>query len=238
VALGEVLVISMLAIALIGTLIVFTADAIRESRDQAKSADSSRPVQWLNLSASDGIDPDHSWVWQINARLSPEIIEITNLASPGATASQLAQLLQAGDPDTEIDIATIWIGAEDFLAGTQILEYEECLGSILSGLAARHTVVLVGNLPDLAPELVAAKLADTRAVRPVIDQWNATIARLTSSYGGTLIDVDQPLDPTHSPIRYLYMTRFEPNPEAQSYIADRFAAAMEEALGQNISPNT
>ena len=220
----------MLVVALIGALIVFTSDAIRDSHEQGNSADFSGPIRWLNVSASDGVDPDQSWVSQINAGFSIEVIELTNLASPGATANQLAQLIRAGDPEAEVDIATVWIGVEDFLAGTQILEFEECLGSILSWLTAKRATILVGNLPDLAPELVAAKLADARAIHPVLDQWNASIARLSSSFSVTLVDLNQPLDPTHSSVRFLYSTSFDPNPEAQTFIADRFAAAMAEAL--------
>jgi hypothetical protein len=232
--LGQALVISMLVIALIGVLVVFTSDAIRETKAQNPSEVSSKPVQWLNLSGTDAVDQDLSWVDQIRADSPQDEFVLTNLATPGATASQLAQLLLAGDSDAEVDIATLWIGPEDFLAGIQILEFEEYLNSILAWLTSKQATILVGNLPDLTAELVAAKLAELNAVRPVIEQWNAAIARLTTSYGATLVELDQTLEPSRSPIRYLYMTRFEPNLEAQSFVADQFAAAMSIALGQNI----
>jgi GDSL-like Lipase/Acylhydrolase family len=233
--LGQALVISMLVIALIGVLIVFTSDAIREANAQSQSETASKPVQWLNLSGTDAINQDLNWVNQIRAHLPRDDIELTNLATPGATAGQLAQLLYASDADAEVDVATLWVGPEDFLAGIQILEFEENLNAILSWLNSKQATILVGNLPDLTAELVAAKLADLNAVRPVIDQWNASIARLATSHGATLVELDQSLDPTRTPIRYLYLTRYEPNLEAQTFVADQFLAVLSIALGQTNS---
>jgi hypothetical protein len=141
----------------------------------------------------------------------------------------------ASDAEVEADVATVWLGPEDLLAGTQILEFEECLGMMLSWLASKQVTILVGNLPDLTAELVAAQLAELNAVRPVIDQWNAAIARLVASCDACLVELDQSLDPIRSPIRYLYTIKFDPNPEAQSFVADRFAAAMGAALGRKYS---
>jgi hypothetical protein len=233
--LGQALVISMLVIALIGALVVFTSDAIRDSKVRNQCELPSKPVDWLHLSGSDAADPDTSWVNQIHASLSQQVIVLTNLATPGATAGQLAQLLNAGDTEVEVDVATLWIGPEDFLAGIQILEFEEYLNSILTWLEARKAITLVGNLPDLSAELVAAKLADPKAVHPVIAQWNASIARLSTSHGATIVELNEPLEPARSPIRYLYTTKFDPNPEAQAFVADQFAAAMSVVLDQLIS---
>jgi len=233
--LGQALVISMLVIALIGALVVFTSDAIRDSKVQNQSELPSRPVQWLHLSGSDAADPNASWVSQVHASLSQELIVLTNLATPGATAGQFAQLLDPGNSEVEVNIATLWIGPEDFLAGIQILEFEEYLHSILTWLEARKATILVGNLPDLSAELVAAKLADPKAVHPVIDQWNASIARLSTSHGATIVELNERLEPARSPIRYLYTTKFDPNPEAQAFVADQFAAAMSVELDQLIS---
>jgi hypothetical protein len=233
--LGQALVISMLVIALIGALVVFTSDAIRDSKVLYQSELPSRPVHWLHLSGSDAADPDASWVNQIHASLSQEMISLTNLATPGATAGQFAQLLNSGDSEVEVDVATLWIGPEDFLAGFQILEFEEYLNSILTWLEASKAIILVGNLPDLSAELVAAKLADPKAVHPVIDQWNASIARLSTSHGAMIVELNEPVKPARSPIRYLYTTKFDPNPEAQEFVADQFAAAMSVVLDQLIS---
>jgi GDSL-like Lipase/Acylhydrolase family len=233
--LGQALVISMLVIALIGALVVFTSDAIRDSKVRNQSKLPSRPVHWLHLSGSDAADTDASWVNQIHASLSQEVIVLSNLATPGATAGQFAQLLTSGDSEVEVDVATLWIGPEDFLAGFQILEFEEYLNSILTWLEARKATTLVGNLPDLSAELVAAKLADPKAVHPVIDQWNASIARLSASHGATIVEFNEPLELARSPIRYLYTTKFDPNPEAQAFVADQFAAAMSVVLDQLIS---
>jgi hypothetical protein len=230
-----VLVISMLVIALIGAFIVFTKDAVRESENEKQTAESAGPIQWLNISSSDAVDPECCWVSQIWATLPQDDIELTNLATPGATAGQLAQLLASGDPGVEVDVATVWIGSEDFLAGTQILEFEEHLAAILSWLISKRATILVGNLPDLTAELVAARLAELSAVHPVFDQWNASIARLTTSFGGTSVDLNQPLDPSRSPIRYLYSTYFDPNAEAQSFVAKQFSEALDDALTERPS---
>ena len=220
----------MLVVALIGALIVFTTDAIRESQNEEQTAKADRTIQWLNLSGGDAVDPDFSWISLIWKTLPQDGIVLTNLATPGATASQLALLLCSGDPDVEVDLATVWIGPEDFLAGTQILEFEEHFATILSWLTAKQAEILVGNLPDLTTELVAAQLAEFNAVRPVFDQWNASIARLTASFGGVIVELDQPLDLGRSPIRFLNATKFDPNSEAQAFVGQRFFDALTPAL--------
>jgi hypothetical protein len=226
--LGQALVIAMLVVAMIGALIAFTAEAKREPQPVIEAAP--KPIKWVNVSSTDATSADANWLSLIHSDLQENLAVITNLATPGATADQLAQLLKSSEPVESIDVATIWVGPEDLLAGAPLAEFEESLSYILDYMSARRARIIVGNLPDLTSELVNARLALHDVVRPVIEQRNSSIARLTAAHCGILVDFHSGGDNDQRTLRFLNGTRFEPDADAQEYVATKFASAMSDAL--------
>jgi hypothetical protein len=220
----------MLGIAFVGALVVFTVDARREATAQRDSSPTLQIMKWVNLSANDAANPAASWTEIILNSLGPESADLINLATEGAKSAELNQRLLFRDRSARIDIATVWVGPEDLLAGTPLNEFEQQFASLLQQLDSFGAIVVVGNVPNLTPELVAAQLAKHDAVQAVIAQWNGSIARLIAAAGGALVDLhDSPRESANT-LHFLSGTNFLPDEAAQDFIAQRFAMAMATAI--------
>lgn len=228
--LGYALVLTMLGVAFVGALVVYTVDARREVTAQPDTSPSHQVMKWVNLSANDAANPAEGWTDIILKSLDPESVDFINLATEGAKSEELNQRLLFRERSARIDIATVWVGPEDLLAGTPLNEFEQSFATILHQLDLFGAIVVVGNIPNLTPELVAAQLAKHDAVQAVIEQWNGSIARLTAAGGGVLADLhDGPQKGVNIP-HFLSGTNFLPDDAAQDFIAQRFATAMAAAL--------
>lgn len=232
---GYFIVLSMLAIALVGTLVVFTADARQNAEAERPPAVIPDVLQWLNISAESTAESGASWNSRLLASMDRDSIELIDLASPGAKIVDLRERLAELAEDADFDIATVWAGPEDLLAGTPLEVFEQTLASLLLLLQARGPVVVVGNIPDLTPELVAAQLAKHDAVKAVIEQWNGSIARLAAAMGATIANLHETAQTENSALHYLNGTSFQPDESTHQAIARRFAQAMTEALEKRLN---
>jgi hypothetical protein len=228
--LGYALVLTMLGVAFAGALVVFTVDARREATVQPVTSPSHQVMKWVNLSANDAANPAANWTDIIHNSLGPESVDFTNLATEGAKSAELNQRLLFRERSAQIDIATVWVGPEDLLAGTPLNEFEHSFAKLLQQLDSFDAIVVVGNIPNLTPELVAAQLAKHDAVQAVIEQWNGSIARLTAAGGGMLANLHDAPQEIANPPHFLSGTNFLPDDEAQEFIAQRFATAMAAAI--------
>ncbi len=227
---GYVIVLSMLGVALVGVLIAFTVDARREATIDSETSPIPDVIRWLNLSSVGSADSGTNWTSLILDSLSSDTVELVNLSSESAKATDLYQQFGEYAGDKQFDIVTIWTGPEDLLAGTDLLVFEQSLAAILHTVNGPGALVVVANIPDLTPELVAAQLAKHDAVKAVIEQWNGSIARLGSASSASLADLYQlDHDKSHAP-HWLSGTTFFPNDAAQREVARQFAVAMTSAV--------
>jgi hypothetical protein len=235
---GYLIVLSMLGVALVGALIAFTVDARREEREEnIKSEITAIPevIRWLNLSAEGSVDSGSNWTSLIRDSLSIDTVDLVNLSSESAKASDLYRRFNGYSGDKQFDIVTVWAGAEDLLAGIDLLVFEQSLAAILQSVNGPGTLIVVANIPDLTPELVAAQLAKHDAVKAVIEQWNGSIARLTAANNATLADLHQPMSDGPPPVHWLSGTTFLPDEAAQREVARQFAVAMTSAVEHRMS---
>jgi hypothetical protein len=226
----------MLGVAFVGALIVFTVDARREAESVPEPETQPDVMRWLILSAGGAPEGSSSWTNLILGSLSSDTVELVDLSVGSANAIDLSQRIAAYPGDYAFDLATIWVGPEDLLAGSELQTFELILSQILRSLATSTGGIVVGNIPNLTPELVAAQLAKHDAIKAVIEQWNSSIARLTTAYNGTLADFSDPPVDEAAGVHWLQGTTFAPDEEGQREIARRFAVAMTEAVERQMNP--
>jgi hypothetical protein len=220
----------MLGVALVGALVVFTADARRESAIEQIASKLPDLLIWVNLSAADAAQSDENWTQILLGSLDADSVEFVNFASDGASASELTATLAEREDLDQIDIATLWVGPEDLLSGTPLEVFELSFAVILQQLVSRSALVVGANIPDLTTELVAAQLAKHDVVQQVIEQWNSSIARLVSAAGGTIVDLHGPTSRGVMTYQFLRDTSLHLDEAAQEFVARHFAEALTEAL--------
>src|SRR4051812_36795558 len=145
---GYVIVLSMLGIAFVGALVVFTADIRQDAEVERPSVALPAVLQWLNVSAESTPVSGVSWTATLLSTMDQSSVELVNLATPGARVIDLQKRLAERADDVEFDIATVWAGPEDLLAGVPLDDFEQMLASLLLLLQPQGSVVVVGNIPD------------------------------------------------------------------------------------------
>ena len=89
-------------------------------------------------------------------------------------------------------LITIWLVANDFVAGVSYDSYMQDLNSLLQQLYTGTSARLVmANLPDLTllPDFSHDNDQQKRSMRAAIQRWNLHIAMLAREYGVVLVDL-------------------------------------------------
>ncbi|HEY8446476.1 MAG TPA: SGNH/GDSL hydrolase family protein [Thermomicrobiales bacterium] len=188
---GFWIVISLVVLASIAVIIAVLAEA-DESRMPRGRATGPIQLMILGTSASTGTsESDPSWVERLcdalAERVRPFDATAPGMRLPEGNAVSPLAVLQ----DTP-DIAVIWIGPDDFLAGLDLGGFERGLGSLLTSLAEAGARIVILDLPDLV-QLVDTAEEDRASVRAELRRWNATISRLAAAHRATLIAVHDQL---------------------------------------------
>jgi len=88
-------------------------------------------------------------------------------------------------------IATVWLNVNDVAALERIGSYEATLRSLVHGLRnGGATAVFVANTPPIEALPVVDRMGiPASLVRPIVDRYNAAIARVCADEGATVVDL-------------------------------------------------
>lgn len=222
------------------------------SRQAEPGRGEDRPTQrvvYVAIGASDsvGIGADRpaeqAWPEVLRRAHLPPDTAFTNLAAPGATVSgALAYQLPRALPLAPT-LVTVWLNANDILAGVPPGTYEAQLRQLVAALRrGGATKVLVANTPPLErlpaylacrrqgprPPCRAALVVPPEVVRAVVAAYNAAIERVVSSEGAVLVDLHRESQAREAEGRWAQLISsdgFHPSTEGHRQVAEAFARA-------------
>lgn len=186
---GYLVVVAMVLVAVVAVLIVVLEEGDRWTAPP--SAMSAIPLVVLigsSATSEDGIPSPQPWSERVRQKLGT-CAEVYDATAPAARASHFdgAGLLTVVNRTPAL--AVIWLGADDFLLGTDLGTFERSVGHLLATLAAHRIRLLAIALPDLAPLIEPSQRAEEELVaeRAELRRWNATLARLATAHDARLI---------------------------------------------------
>ena len=155
------------------------------------------PVVYTALGASDAVGVGttnpamQGYVPLLSTRL-PKGSHTVNLGISGihlhaALAQELPIALSVSP-----NLVTVWLVANDFVAGVPYDSYIIDLNTLLKQLQSHtHARVAMANLPDLTllPAFASRTPTEKTQMRQQIQHWNAGIATLAAHYDVTLVDL-------------------------------------------------
>lgn len=161
-------------------------------------------------------------------------IRLSTKAIPGATSKglegQVDAMLIAGPPP---DAAVIFIGANDVTKKHAVSSSAERLGTAVSRLRDKGTVVVVGTCPDLG-----VVTAIPQPLRSVVRTWGHRLARAQTSAtlaaGGHPVALADLLAPEFlaAPDRMFSADRFHPSAAGYELAAQQVLPVLAAALGE------
>ena len=133
-------------------------------------------------------DPERdAWAALIFRRLPPGA-RFLRLGMGGALArhalTRQVPMAEAARPQ----LATVWLGVNDFNARVALDRYARQLRRILTRLARTGARVFVGNLPDLTTVPAFADLPPG-VLLATLETWNGAIAEIAHATGAQLVDL-------------------------------------------------
>ncbi|MER3436502.1 MAG: hypothetical protein C4346_02125 [Chloroflexota bacterium] len=186
---GYWVVVAMVLVAVVAVLIVVLEEG--GAWTSPPSATSTIPLIVLigsSATLEDGALSPQPWTERVRQKLGNNA-EVYDATPPVARASHFdgAELLAVFHRTPAL--AVIWLGADDFLLGTDLGTFERSVGHLLAILAAHRIGLLAIALPDLTPLITPSESADEElvAARAELRRWNATLARLATAHGARLI---------------------------------------------------
>src|SRR6185312_10124429 len=162
-----------------------------------KSTTLQRPVTYVALGASDAVgvgsnQPGSQGYVSLVAAHLPKGSRSINL---GMSGIHLHEALKEELPlalSTSPNLVTIWLVANDFVAGISYSAYIQDLNTLLQQLHTRtHARVVMANLPDLTrlPAFADQTAVQKTRMLQAIQRWNAGIAQAATHYGVILVDL-------------------------------------------------
>lgn len=129
------------------------------------------------------------------------------------------------------NLVTVWLVANDFVAGVPYQSYMLDLTTLLEQLQSRtHAHVVMANLPDLTllPAFAHRTGAQKATMRQEIQRWNTGIATLAARYDVTLVDLYSHNSLLTSHPEYISGDGFHPSPSGYAQLANYFWLAIQE----------
>ncbi len=194
------------------------------------------PITYVALGASDAVGVGSSkpgsqgYVPLIAERL-PGGSRLINL---GVSGIKLHTALKEELPlalSTSPRLITIWLVANDFVAGVHYNDYMQDLETLLKQLrAGTQARIVMANLPDLARLPVFAKrTAEQKATMlKQIQHWNAGIAVLATRYKVAQVDLFAHESELTTHPEYVSIDGFHPSPSGYVQLANYFWTAIKE----------
>lgn len=191
-------------------------------------------VLYVALGASDavGIGSDQPGSQGYVALVAQHLPTGSRVVNLGISGIRLHQALTQELPlalSTSPNLITIWLVANDFVAGVPLNSYMQDLDSLLMQLrASTHARIVMANLPDLTLLPAFANLTASQKTKMVADiqQWNASIATIAARYSVTMVDLlSQESQLTAHP-EYVSLDGFHPSPSGYVQLANFFWQAI------------
>ncbi len=241
---------AVLVAALAWLLVACTGDGETTTGRRPGRPPGPRPVVYVAVGASEtaGVGADHpgqGWPEVLRRAHLPEGTAYTNLGIPGATVAQALDQELPRALSIRPSLVTVWLNANDLIAGVAPATYESQLGQLVRALRrGGATKVLVANTPPL--EFLPAYV-DCRRPQPArrcpfgplppppalvsaaVANYNAAIKRVADAEGAVLVDLHAAalrqramgaFDPLVS------TDGFHPSTLGHSAVADTFAEAL------------
>lgn len=174
------------------------------------------------------------YVYRIRAGLAGQGREVTltNLGLPGATADVIRSVTEAYVLSRPApDVVTVWVGANDVVAGRSPEAFREDLHAILASFP-ETTLVAVANLPDLSRLLRFEADHDPAVTRARVLAFNRIIAAEAAKFDDEMVDLSR--DGAERSL----ITRidgYHPNDAGHARIAARFLEVLQPGLGERAS---
>jgi acyl-CoA thioesterase-1 len=192
------------------------------------------PVTYVALGASDAVGVgsnfpgSQGYVPLIAAHL-PNGSHMINL---GISGIHLHEALTEELPlalTTSPNLVTIWLVANDFVAGVTYGDYVHDLNMLLQHLhTGTHARIAMANLPDLTRVPAFANESSTQKSQMLraIQRWNAGIAQLAKVYGVVLVDLFIHGSELTAHPEYVSFDGFHPSPSGYARLANYFWQAI------------
>lgn len=148
-------------------------------------------------------------------------VNLLNLGIPTADIPAIKKTAQKVlKRDKEIDLVTIWTGANDVIGGNDLGDFENDLAGILSRLRSKsNAFVVIMNLPDLTQIKRFREDPDKHVTPQRVAAFNQAITRQAQKYNVPIVDFfkDSPGDMLVSKA-----DGFHPNNDGHQRIADLY----------------
>ncbi len=160
-------------------------------------ANSLPAVNYVALGASDafgiGASPiTRGYVYRIKDGFEDRgrKVNLLNLGIPTADIPAIKKTAKAAlKRDTEIDLITIWTGANDLIAGDDVKDFEEDLESILRRIRKDSSAfIVIMNLPDLTQIKRFREKPHKRVTAERVTVFNQAITRQAQKYNVPIVD--------------------------------------------------
>lgn len=192
------------------------------------------PLTYVALGASDavGIGSDEPGSQGYVPLLAARLPQGSHLVNLGISGIHLHQAIQQELPialTTAPKLVTIWLVANDFVAGVPYDSYMRDLDSLLKQLRSGTQARLVmANLPNLAllPDFANLTTTQKNTMLTAIQRWDAQIGTIAARYNVTLVDLFGHNSQLTSHPEYISADGFHPSPKGYVQLADIFWAAI------------
>ena len=194
------------------------------------------PVTYVALGASDAVGvgsnvPGAQGYVPLVAAHLPKGSHLINL---GISGIHLHEALSQELPlalSTSPNLVTIWLVANDFIAGVPYDQYFQDLNFLLQKLRdSTHAHVVMANLPDLTrlPAFSNETSAQKAQMVKAIQRWDQEIALLAKRYSVALVDLYSQGSQITSHPEYISGDGFHPSPSGYVQLADYFWRVIED----------
>ncbi len=155
------------------------------------------PVNYVALGASDafgiGASPiTRGYVYRIKDGFEDRgrKVNLLNLGIPTADIPAIKKTAKAAlKRDKDIDLVTIWTGANDLIGGNDAGEFEEDLESMLARLRSEsNAYIVIMNLPDLTQIKKFREDPDRDVTLERVTAFNQAITRQAQKYKVPIVD--------------------------------------------------
>jgi lysophospholipase L1-like esterase len=193
------------------------------------------PVTYVALGASDAVGvgsnvPGSQGYVPLVAAHLPKGSHLINL---GISGIHLHEALSQELPlalSTSPNLVTIWLVANDFIAGVTYDQYFHDLNYLLQELQkGTHAHVVIANLPDLTrlPAFSNETAMQKAQMIVAIQQWNKEIALLAKQYGVALVDLFSQGSQITAHPEFISGDGFHPSPSGYVQLANYFWRVIE-----------
>jgi lysophospholipase L1-like esterase len=193
------------------------------------------PITYVALGASDavGVGSTQPAMQGYVPLLFKRLPAGSHLLDLGISGIHLHEALTQELPialSTSPQLVTIWLVANDFVAGVTYSSYMHDLDTLLEQLHRQtHAAIVMANLPDLSllPTFANSTAAQKTQMRQAIVQWNAGIATLAAHYGVTLVDLFGQRSQLTAHPEYISGDGFHPSSLGYAQLANLFWQAIQ-----------